>query len=178
MTPAATREIAAFVKSVPLHSVLIDDGVNNGVELNGNSFDTQEAKADGSPQSIRSVLAVFDITEGALTAAATATLDLTLQDAADDGAGAPDAATWADVDVAAVLTPTELGADAIPTAGALVVTGTGGADSGQVAFGIMVERLRRHVRIQATVTLSNVADEVVLHGQLIAGGPHLADIVD
>lgn len=173
MNPSAAREISASLASTPIQSVVYDSG-NSGNEIDGASLDTQAARADDSPQAIRSVLAVFDITEISLTNDATAILNITLQDANDDGSGSPD--TFADVDVDAVLDPTILDADPIPTTAALTVLGTASADAGQIAFGIMVERLRRHVRIQVVVTLSNGADSVILHASLVGGGPYLTDI--
>jgi len=177
---AMVREIGAFLKTAQLQAFVVNNAnANSGVEQNGDSIDTHEAHAapEGVLQQFKSILVTLAVQEGAggLANLETAIVDLTLQDDADDGSGSP-AGTWADVDVANVLDPTILGADAIPTAAALTVTGTAGTDDkGAISFGVMTERLRRHVRVQATVTLSDaVNDEVIVYANVAMGGSRVA----
>ncbi len=176
---AMQREIGAFLKTAQLQAFVVNNANgNSGVEQNGDSIDTHAAHAspEGVLQQYRSVLVTLAIQAGAglLANTETAIADVTLQDAPDDGSGSPGA--FADVDVAAILDPTVLGADAIPTTAALTVTGDGGGDEkGQIAFGVMTERLRRHVRVQVEVTLSDAAnDEVIVYASAAMGGSRVA----
>lgn len=162
MSTPSNKDVGAYQNPQKLHLFVADSG-NSGVEQDGGSVDSQPVYAtEGNAQALRSAEIVIDVdAAGSITGSETATLDVTLQDSADNAA-------WADV-ASDVLMGTEHGADAVPGAAALVLTG-GGAEDGQVRFGVELARLRRYVRVQLTVTLSNAADSARVACYALAGG--------
>jgi hypothetical protein len=128
-------------------------------EANGASFDT----IPNNSQELGSALIQIDA-DGAI-AGADATCAITLQDAADDGAGAPTA--FADV-AAGVFMDAADGAAGIPANP--VITLTVGAPAGAFFFNVPLHRLRRHVRVQTLWVVPGAADTVDFHMSAICGG--------
>lgn len=135
-------------------------------------FATGDPEADGASvdtipagdQQLGSAIIQCDAA-GTIAPAETATLALTLQDAADDGAGSPD--TFADV-AADVFMGAADGADGLPTNPVISLDNAGQA--GSFAFTVPLHRLRRHVRVQALWTVSGAADTVDYHCAAISTG--------
>lgn len=140
--------------------------------LQQSRFATGDPEADGASldtipagdQQLGSAVIQCDAA-GTIAVGETATLAITLQDAADDGTGSPGA--FADV-AADVFMGAADGADGLPTNPVISLDNT--TQDGSFSFTVPLHRLRRHVRVQALWTISGAADTVDYHCAAISTG--------
>ena len=133
---------------------------------NGNSVDTIPQGA----QQLGSGLVILE----ALTNVAggdTCTVGLVVQDAPDNGAGAP--GVFANVNANVLMTAADL-ADGLPAVPTLSLDAA--TPEGQFTFTLPLHRLRRHVRVQTTVTQSNAARTCNIGLELVSGGNVLVPV--
>jgi hypothetical protein len=151
------HDVGAYIVS----NLLLQDRFATGdPENDGASLDT----IPSNEQELGSALIQCDAA-GTIAPAETATLAITLQDAADDGTGSPD--TFADV-AADVFMGAADGADGLPTNP--VISLDNATQAGSFSFNVPLHRLRRHVRVQSLWTISGGADTVDYHCAAICGG--------
>lgn len=134
-------------------------------------FSANGASVDCAPQGAQRLgsALVFLTASSTQGVGETCTITLTVQDADDDGTGAPGA--FADV-AADVLMGAADGADGLPPAPALTITD---ADAdGNFQFTLPLTRLRRHVRVTTDVVQSNAANDANVCLCMTDGGNVLA----
>jgi len=131
---------------------------------NGASLDTTP---DG-PQQLGSGLITLEV-QTDVAGAETCTVTLVVEDAADDGAGAP-ALPFAAVPAADLMTAAD-GADGLPDP---LVIDAAVSDSGALSFTLPFHRCRRHVRVTTDVVQSNAARVATVALIAVDGGNVLA----
>ncbi len=157
---AHVHDTGAATSSSSLQNAQVDQATG---AVNGNSVDT--IPAGGQELGSAQVYCSADA-NGNLAAAETATLAVTLQDAADDGTGSP--AAFADV-AADVLMGAADGADGLPTNPVISLEG-GATEAATFTFNVPCQRLRRHFRLVSTWTFSDAGDTVDYSASSHAGG--------
>lgn len=153
---ANVHDTGAYVSSTLLTQVQ-----TAAATINSASLDT----IPNNSQELGSAIIQCDATIATYAGGETSTLTLTLQDAADDGAGAPVA--FADV-AAGVLMGAADGADGLPT-NPVISLEEGVTATGSFSFNVPLQRLRRHVRVVSTWATSG-AGTTDYHVAAISGG--------